>query len=72
MSGFYWFLYTILHFQISFNMHSFVCLVSHLANIYYVPTVSHCVVDTRVRGEPQPSCSLPSSEWTQIINKKPK
>lgn len=63
------FFFTTLHFQISFTMYSFVCVISHLTNISYVSTVS-CAVDIRDRGEPQPSFTLPSSEWTQIIKKK--
>lgn len=70
MSGFYWFLSTTLHFQISFTMYSFVRVISHFANISSVSTVSHCAIDIRDRGEPQPSFSLPASEWTQIVKKK--
>lgn len=64
------FFFTTLHFQISFTMYSSVCVISHLTNISYVSTVSHRAVDIRDRGKPQPSFTLPSSEWTQIVKKK--
>ena len=71
MDDFYLLLYTILHFQISFNMYSFVCLVIQQIFLMYQLSVS-CVVDSTRRSKSHLLFSMSSSDWTEIIKKNKK